>query len=566
MGVSTVRGLSCQLLETDGRAATETTMHIRTRAVALVLTCVALVAASTTTASADEVDDLYAGANAVTATLSVLGTDLGSFAGTRAVAEKTPLVEVGSFGFQGPAGTPGIGVTKAVADTLGATVSDPGGDGETCGVPDLAALPVAELLNVLGVCSSSQAALPELLAPRALGAAEAGGIAVNGQALADVIFDLLLDPIMAQLEGVVTDVQAALEPVESALVAICDELPDDLSATDLAEQADSTGLPITDVIRALPEGEEILETLESDCLLSLDALVQIVAAVPAIAEAVVRDTLLAALDQDLLAVTLGSSTSSISTVDDALLAKSQLQALDVSTLSLQFLLDAIEELLAVHVQGVLDQVVDALPAELDAVTSQVPSLGDILNPVLDQLDTAGLVDDAPLLQVTVANNVAQARSVPGSDAVDTSGSTAGGVSVKISPAIAGLLGIPAEVNVAPGQRVAIAEGTPLESVISVGAVEQLSETLGASKVQTAGVRVTATEVALLTGLQGGIVAGTGVTEARVGGSMVAAPSSPKAPTLPRTGSSDDLTLMVGMGALVLMGAALHLRRRIGTVD
>lgn len=538
-------------------------MRIRTRASALVAAAALLgtSVAGTASASAEEVDDLYAGANAVTATLSVLGTDLGSFAGTSAVAESTPLVAVGSFGFQGPEGATGIGVTKAVADTLGAAVRDPGPDGEACGVPDLAALPVADVLGVLGVCSSSEAALPDLLAPQALGAAKAGGITLNGQALADVIFDVLLEPIMAQLDGVVVQVQTALAPVESALAAICDELPQELSPTGLAEQANDAGLPVTDVIRALPEGEQILESLESDCLLSLDTLVDIVVAVPAIAESIVRDTLLAALDQDLLAITLGSSASSITSVDDALLAKSQLQALDVSTLSLGFLLDAIEELVGVHVQGVLDDVLAALPAELGAVTGQVPALGDVLGPVLAQLDAAGLVDDEPLLKVTVGNSLAQATSAPGSDTVDTTGSSAGGVSVEISPAIAGLLGIPAEVNVAPGQRVAIAEGTPLESVISVGEVEQISEKLGAAQVQTAGARVTATQVALLTGLQGGIVAGTGVTEARVGGTT-AAPSTPTAPTLPRTGSSDDITLLAGMGALALLGAALHLRRRM----
>ena len=537
----------------------------RMRAGAVILACTALVGASTTTASADEVDDLYAGANAVTATLSVLGNDVGSFAGTRAVAEKTPIVEVGSFGFQGPAGTPGIGVSEAVVDTLGAVVRDPGEAGEACGVPDLAALPVDDLLGILEVCSSSEAALPALLSPQGFGSAQAGGVSLNGQALAEVIFDLLLDPIMAELDGVAGEVQLALAPVESALAAICDELPAELSATALAEQADAAGVPVTDVIRALPDGEEILESLESDCLLSLETLVEIVAAVPAIAESIVRDTLLAALDQDLLAVTLGSSASSITSVEDALVAKARLQALDISTLSLQFLLDAVEELVAVHVQGVLDDVVAVIPAELDAVTGQIPALDDILGPVLDQLVGAGLVDDAPLLQVTVADSLAQARSLPGSDSVDTTGSSAGGVSVKISPAIAGLLGIPAEVNVAPGQRVPIAEGTPLESVVTVGAVEEITEVLGASKVQTAGARVTATEVALLTGLQGGIVAGTGVTEARVGGSTVAAPTAPatpKPPTLPRTGSADDLTLVLGMGAMALFGVVLTLRRRM----
>jgi LPXTG-motif cell wall-anchored protein len=536
-------------------------MTTRMRAGALVLACTALVGASTTAASAEEVDGLYAGANAVTATLSVLGTDLGSFAGTRAVAEKTPLVEVASFGFQGPDGTPGVGATKAVADSLGAVVRDPGEDGQACGVPDLAALPVAELLSVLGVCSSSQAAVPDVLAPQALGAADAGAVAVNGQALADVVFDLLLGPIMAQLGGVTVQVQEALAPVESALAAICDELPQELSATGLAEQANSAGLPITDVIRALPEGEEILETLESDCLLSLETLVEVVAAVPAIAEDIVRDTLLAALDQDLLAVTLGSSASSIDRAGDALVAKAQLRALDVSTLSLQFLLDAVEQLVTVQVQGVLDDVLAALPAELGALSSQVPALDSLLGQVLAPLD--GLVDDAPLLRVTVADSLAQARSVPGSDAVDTDGSTAGGVTVAISPAIAGLLGIPAQVTVPAGQRQVIAEGTPLESVISVGGVEQITETLGAAQIKTAGARVTATQVALLTGLQGGIVAGTGVTEARVGGTMVAAQASP---TLPRTGSSDDVTLLLGMAAIAMVGATLHLRRRFSAVD
>ena len=534
----------------------------RSRALALVVACIALIGASTTTASAEEVDDLYAGANAVTASLSVLGTPVGSFAGTRAVAEQIPRVEVGSFGFQGPDGTPGVGVTSAVVDALGAAVRDPEGDAKRCDVPDLAALPIADVLSIVDVCSSSEAALPSIITPTGLGAADAGSIALNGTALADVVFDLLLDPILAQLDGVVVQVQGALAPLEDGLAAICDELPQELSPTGLAEAANDAGLPVTQIIEALPDGEQILESLESDCLLSLDTLVDIVAAVPAIAESVVRDTLLAALDRDLLSVTLGSSASSILSEGDALVARSQLQALDVSTLSLQFLIDAIEDLVGVHVQGVLDQVTAALPAELGAVTSQVPALGDLLGPVLDQLGLAGLVDDAPLLQVTVADSVADARSLPGSDDVDTSRSTAGGVVVRISPAIASLLGIPAEVAIAPGERVAIAEGTPLESVISVGAVESITETLGASQVQTAGARVTATEARLLTGLQGGIVASTGATEARVGGTLAAAPAPAPAPTLPRTGSTDDLTLLLGMGALALLGASVAVRRRL----
>lgn len=536
-------------------------MRTRFRASALAVGAVALLAATTASpASADEVDDLYAGANAVTASVSVLGTPIGSFAGTRAVAEQIPLVEVASFGFQGPDGTPGIGLSSAVADTVGAIVRDPAGDGARCGAPDLAALPVADLLSVVDVCSASQAALPGATTPAASGSADGGALALNGQALADVVFGLLLDPLVTQLDSVAGEVQTALAPVEDALSAVCDELPQELSAVGLAEQANAAGLPVTDVIRALPEGEEILELLESDCLLSLDTLVDIVVAVPAIAESVVRDTLLAALDQDLLSITVGASASSIANEGDLTVARSQLQAFAVRTASLDFLLDAVEELVAGHVQGVLDDVLAALPAELGAITDQVPALGDILGPVLAQLDAAGLVDDAPLLEVTVADSLADARSITGTGDVDTSASSAGGVVVRISPAIASLVGIPAEVRIAPGERVAIAEGTPLESVVSVGSVESLSETLGAAGVQTAGARVTATEARLLTGLNGGIVASTGVAEARVGGTLAAAAPEPQ-PTLPRTGSSDDRMLLAGMGALALLGALVHLRRR-----
>jgi LPXTG-motif cell wall-anchored protein len=206
-------------------------------------------------------------------------------------------------------------------------------------------------------------------------------------------------------------------------------------------------------------------------------------------------------------------------------------------------------------------VLAALPAELGALTSQLPALGDVLGPILAQLD--GLVDDAPLLQVTVADSIAKATSASGSSDVDTTGSKAGGVVVKISPAIAGLLGIPAELSAAPSQSLTIAEGTPLESVLKVGTVEDLVETVDG--MQVAGARVTATDARLLTGLNGGIAVATGVSEAAVGGTL-ATPATPavpgQQPTLPRTGSSDTATLLAGMGALALLGAVLSLRRRL----
>jgi LPXTG-motif cell wall-anchored protein len=535
-------------------------LRTRTRASALIFAAVSLLGASTVSpAGAEEVDDLYAAADAVTATVSVLGTPLGSFAGTEAVAKGLPLVQVASFGFQGPDGT-GIGITSAVADALDAVVRDPAGDDMACGIPALDALPVASLLRVLDVCSASEAAIPARTAPQGLGAAQAGALAVNGQLLADVVFDVLLDPLMAQLDGVVVQVKGALAPLEQGLAAICDELPSELSPAGLAEQANSIGLPVTDVIRALPEGEQILEALESDCLLSLETLVDVVAAVPAIAESLVRDTLLGALDGDLLTITLGASSASITGDADALGALSKLQAFEITGPSLQFLLDAVEDLLAVQVQGVLDQVLAALPAELGALTSQVPALGDILGPILAQLDAAGLVDDAPLLQVSVANSVASAKSAPGSSDVDTTGSSAGGVVVRISPAIASLLGVPAELAASPGQSLTIAEGTPLESVLQVGAVEDVVETVDG--VQVAGARVTGTEARLLTGLDGGLVVSTGVSQAVVGGTLATPTPAQPEPTLPRTGSTDTATLLAGMGALALLGAVVHLRRRM----
>ena len=71
-------------LRVGARQRREVAPHARgERAVVRRLRVIALVA-----------DDLYAGANAVTASLSVLGNPIGSFAGTSAVAEQTPLVEV----------------------------------------------------------------------------------------------------------------------------------------------------------------------------------------------------------------------------------------------------------------------------------------------------------------------------------------------------------------------------------------------------------------------------------------------------------------------------------------
>jgi len=529
-------------------------MRTRTRAVALVATAALLgSAAAGTPAGAEEVDDVYAAAEAVTASVSVLGTPLGSFAGTEAVAKGLPLVEVGGYGFQGPEGTPGVGVTKAVADAVAATVRDPQ-QGLACGAPDLAALPVGALLGALEVCSASEAAVPGRTTPQAAGLAQAGALTVDAAALGDVVFDLLLDPIMAQLDGLVVQVQSGLAPLEEALGAICDELPSELSPTGLAEQANQAGLPVTQVIEALPNGEEVLESLESDCLLSLDTLVDVVAAVPAITEDLVRDTLLSALDGDLLTVSLGSASSSIAG-GDALTALSELQAFEVTLPSLQGVLDAVEDLLAVQVQGVLDDVLAALPAELDALTGQIPALGDVLAPILGQLE--GLVDDAPLLQVTVGESVAKATSVSGTSDVDTTGSQAAAVVVRISPAIAALLGVPAEVSAAPSQSLTIAEGTPLESVLKVGTVEGIAETVDG--VQVAGARVTATEARLLTGLNGGLVVATGVSEAAVGGTL---DTPAQQPTLPRTGSSDTATLLAGMGVLALLGAVLTLRRRL----
>jgi hypothetical protein len=208
-------------------------MRNRTRAAGLVFAAVAMVGASTANVNAAEVDDVYTAADAVTASVSVLGTPIGSFAGTEAIAKGLPLAEVTSFGFQGPQGT-GIGVTKAVADAVDAVVRDPQ-QGLSCGIPDLAALPVGDLLSALEVCSSSEAAIPGRTTPQAAGAAQAGALSLNAEALADVVFDLLLEPIMAQLDGLVVQVQGALAPLEGALAGICDELPRELSPTGLAE-------------------------------------------------------------------------------------------------------------------------------------------------------------------------------------------------------------------------------------------------------------------------------------------------------------------------------------------
>lgn len=537
-------------------------MSIRTKAAVVMTGAFALLASSVAPASAAS-ENYYIEATGSTLEVSLLGNQIGSFAGTSAIADSVPEVVAQSFGFKGADSLLDVASTKAIVDALGATMRDPQGDGANCGVPVLPAeLPVADLLDVLDVCSSSYAAVSSALQPAALAAADAGHLVINGSLLADLIFDVVLGPIMEQIDAVVAQLNdLVIAPVDAALAQVCAALPAEVSVPGVVSTVDSTGLPLSDVIKSLPNGQQIYDSLSSDCLLSLATLVDLVGVVLQIVEDTVRDVLGAALNIDLLDVTLGASVSTIQSTVDSTLATAEVDALRIATPSLQMLADALDNLLAGSLQGLIDQVAAIVPVELASVVAAIPSLGDVLDPALALLDLTGIIDDSPLLDITLAESVASAAAPRGGGDADISGSSVGALVLRISPAIAGLLGIDPVFTVAPSITQTIAEGTPLESTISVGQIEEISDVLGTGQVRTSGARVTATEINLLTGLNGGLQIAVAPATAQLGGNLAVA--GPPQTSLPSTGAEDAVALAAAMAMAVL---GLWVARRRSLID
>jgi len=252
---------------------------------------------------------------------------------------------------------------------------------------------------------------------------------------------------------------------------------------------------------------------------------------------------------ELVTLGLGGASSDIAGSDTEMAAAAKQAFVSLSGPSLDFLDDVILAVIAAIEAEIVEIAGVELPEELD------------VQPALDAIPLFGITD--PLLTAVVSGGTANATLD-----LDSGDATAGGdepfVTVSIAGGIMELFGQDAEagtVTLAAGESQTIAQDTPLESSISVGAVT-VDEDATFEDTDLSGRSATAsvTTVSLLTGVEGGIVLSLAESNAGVYGSTVTAAGSPPPPTdeddpLPNTGGG------AAMAAALALGTALVLRRR-----
>lgn len=211
----------------------------------------------------------------------------------------------------------------------------------------------------------------------------------------------------------------------------------------------------------------------------------------------------------------------------------------------------------------------ALTAAIETAVSGAIEELETLIPDLEVIDVQAVLDEVPLSDVTgplitgeISGGAATA-ALATDDTSTSSGGTEPVVTVTIAPGLVELLGGEPEMatlELAAGESSGpIAEGTPLESSISVGALSTSDD----AEFEDTGLRgstadVSATTVSLLTGVEGGIVVELAASAAGVYGSAVTAAETPEPEEedpLPHTGGG------AAFAAALALGAALVLRRR-----
>jgi hypothetical protein len=172
-------------------------------------------------------------------------------------------------------------------------------------------------------------------------------------------------------------------------------------------------------------------------------------------------------------------------------------------------------------------------------------------PLPSALKSAGLPTD-PVITISVGKASASAVFDRGTG-VATPTVTPSLVHIHLNDAVS-LLGLPHDIDVAPGISQTILQGTPLESTISVaaGSVSQSADK------SAAGAEADGVNLHLLKGLNGGIKLTLAHAEASVGGALatktrvLAAVEQPR--QLPRTGGNTPWVPALVAGLLVVAGA------------
>lgn len=500
----------------------------------------------------------YAGqANGVGVSLSLL--DTVELAGGLSDA----IVTTGPQGQAGGTGLDLLEQTVSRVDPTTGTASDPEDSAQrNCLLPDEPSdlgLPVSGL--TLGViCSSAQV----FAGAQATGEAEIVGLDLDGTLVSDLVtflMDAIGEDVAAALDEALETAESTagplLEPVITPLANECEagleELLGELSPLfdgiqDLAEQ-DPSGIVeiLTDelllqAIGALPE--------------ACAALLSVLTSPPSVVVVLetIEDALIAALEGlDLVEVSVGGSESTVSLTADELIAEAGTLAAGVELPSLGALIDAIEIIVADLIGELAEQLAGQIGETFEDL---IPAVEAVLQPVLDALGLPDLLTaQDPLLTVAVLPSSAVATLDRATGDVVTEGEAVV-VEVTLSEAFAELLGEEqTEITVPGGESQTILEDTPLESTITVADVSDLAREV--EDIDTTGTRAVGAELALLTGINGGIGLTIDAAEATVGGTTAPAPPPPppSGGELPTTGGG-----LAVVGLMALAGSRL-LRRR-----
>ncbi|MBW3659420.1 MAG: hypothetical protein KY457_12330 [Actinobacteria bacterium] len=490
---------------------------------------------------------------ALTLPMSPVGDILGG--STTAAVEDTPLATATGNGFALVAESQ----TEATADAAGESVTDPRRCG-TDGLPE-------ELRGILAAaCSASEASVISGL-PAAESSASGLELDLDGGDVA-----LLLDTVLAQIdEGGLGDALAeaenqVLSPVLLGLADACLE-----GSVVLQPLYENGAALLAEVERNLEDAFPIdLTTLDptNACVVLLDLVANPpVIGSPAEVITFLREQLAAALsDATILGATLGASDSTTTTTAATVTALATATGLEIELPALDVagtLADALAALADELLTEVAERIVDV---EVDPV---LPGLADVVDTLLAGIPaevTELLGDTEPLLTVvggrsraTVALDRATGETTPEGSQAPLQLQLSAAFEVFLETLLGGS-DVPNPITVPEGDRVVIAEGTPLESSFAVGAVTVEDVEIDG----LAGQRVTASgvDINLLAGFEGGIgfaVAGAVAQAAGDGApaTPVGAPEPPPAPNLPTTGGG--LALL----GLLTLGGAVALRRRVG---
>ncbi len=384
---------------------------------------------------------------------------------------------------------------------------------------------------------------------------------VDGRFIADLLTNQIGVFLQNLLDGIGGELISG-EPVAAALTELVNECDVVLGeVADGADPDDQLPAAVNDLLALtgaeLQAAKEVAETLANPVCsqllsLQLDELTADLLDLGPLADA------LAGLD--LIEVTVSAQRSSISGASTAVGSLGEQVFVEIDGPSL----DALDDI----VSGLAEAALNGVVAEIETTLGQdfFPQ-EDVQSQLDDFLDQIPLLDDsAPLLRAVASGGTASAQLLM-IDGVTSGSGELPYVEVTIAPSVLELFGQDPEqgtLTLTAGQTQTIAEGTPLETTISVGDNEVTDGAeLGDSGLFGTMSFTSATTLQLLTGLEGGVELSLGASAAGAYADTIS-PAPRVLPSTQTTPEGGELPNTGGGAALVAalaVGAAFALRRR-----